>query len=463
MRLSIILILIGLAIGGGVYYTKFLRAEEVPNFRTVAVQRGDLVITIEATGPIEPEELVDVGAQVVGRIQSLGLDPRGETDPKFKGKTLDYGSPVKKDMIVAEIDPALFKATRDQAKAGLERAEADLLQAQAKAAQTEAEWKRAQRLREIDMPSLAGVAARGNSGSIPTPKKILGISDADFILAEANYKVAQANVGVCEAAVDQAKATLFSAETNLGYTKIVSPVDGTIIDRRVNVGQTVVSSLNAPSLFLLAQDLREMEIWAAVNEADIGRLKVGTPATFTVDAFPDDVFHGTVSQIRLNAKETNNVITYTVTVATKNDDLRLLPYLSAQVKFEVERHDGVLLVPNAALRYRPRPELIGPAPALSSVDAEKTAAIQDDNGGPTILPSNHRQLWIQNGRTVYPLDVEIGATDGMQTEIKSGALSEGMVVVEAEERAEVKADETTNPFFPPRFKKKDGDKSKDKS
>ena len=170
--------------------------------------------------------------------------------------------------------------------------------------------------------------------------------------------MAKANIEVGKAAIAQQKSTLDLAETNLGYTMIKSPVEGTILDRRVNIGQTVVASLNAPSLFLIAKDLRRMQVWASVNEADIGGLKVGTPVSFSVDAFPNESFSGVVEQVRLNAKMTQNVVVYTVVVATDNADLKLLPYLTATLNFEIARREGVLTVPNAALRYEPPLELI---------------------------------------------------------------------------------------------------------
>ena len=170
----------------------------------------------------------------------------------------------------------------------------------------------------------------------------------------ANYKAAEANVAVGEATIQQNEAALEMAKTNLGYSTIKSPVDGVIIDRRVNIGQTVVASLNAPSLFLIAKDLRRMQVWASVNEADIGRIHPSMPVRFTVDAYPGEVFRGKVVQVRLNATMTQNVVTYTVVVTTDNSDGKLLPYLTANVNFELEQRDNVLLVPNAALRWKPR-------------------------------------------------------------------------------------------------------------
>jgi HlyD family secretion protein len=334
MRTALFLILmLVLAGGGAAYYVTHVAADPPASFRTATVKRGDLFSTISATGTAEPEEVVDVGAQVVGRIKSLGPDPG---DPQKK-KTIDYGSAVQDGTILALIDDSMYKAQADQASASLARAKADLLQMQAKVEQTKQEWKRAESLRSTK-----------------------AIADTDFDLAVANYKVAQANLAVGEAAVKQSEAALQMAQTSFDYTIIKSPVQGVIIDRRVNVGQTVVASLNAPSLFLIAKDLRRMQVWASVNEADIGRIKPGLPVRFTVDAYPGETFRGKVAQIRLNATMTQNVVTYTVVVETDNSDLRLLPYLTANLQFEIDEHRNVLLVPNAALRWKPRPQLVAP-------------------------------------------------------------------------------------------------------
>ncbi len=334
MRAAIVFLLVLAVVGGGAaYYVTRVAADPPVSFRIVTAKRGDLVSTISATGTAEPEEVVDVGAQVVGRIKSLGLDPG---DPQ-KRKTIDYGSTVQEGTILALIDDVVYKAQVDQAKASYVRAQADLLQMQAKAQQTKAEWKRAESLR---------------------PTK--AIADTDYDLAVANYKVAEANVSVGEAVIKQSESALALANANFDYTIIKSPVQGVIVDRRVNVGQTVVASLNAPSLFLIAKDLRRMQVWASVNEADIGRIKPGLPVRFTVDAYPGETFRGKVAQIRLNATMTQNVVTYTVVVEFDNSDLKILPYLTANLQFEIDQHKDVLLVPNAALRWKPRPELVAP-------------------------------------------------------------------------------------------------------
>ncbi len=417
------------ATGGAAYYFTQLAADPPVSYRIATVTRGDLVSTISATGTAEPEEVVDVGAQVVGRIKSLGQDPG---DPQKK-KTIDYGSVVEENTILALIDDAVYKAQVNQAKASLARAKADLIQLQAKAEQTKAEWKRAESLRATK-----------------------AIADTDYDLAVANYKVAQANLAVGESAVSQSEAALQLAQTNLDYTIIRSPVRGVIIDRRVNVGQTVVASLNAPSLFLIAKDLRRMQVWASVNEADIGRIKPGIPVRFTIDAYPGDTFHGKVAQIRLNATMTQNVVTYTVVVETGNSDLRILPYLTANLRFEIDRHADVLLVPNAALRWKPRPSLVAPdaresagAGPAASGEPRQSRGHGKDSGKPEEKREERGRVWVQDGEFVRPIDVIVGATDGAQTEVSGPAVSEGMKVVIGEARKQDLGDgDTTNPFVP---------------
>ena len=432
IRLASVVLVIAAVAGGAVYCTTYLNAGPTTTFRTALVQKGELRIEIKANGTLEPEEVVDVGAQVMGRILELGVD---------------YCSDVEAGKVLARIDPSLYLATRDQADASVKRAEADLLQMKAKLAQTEAEWKRAQRLREMKLPSISGLGSISSQSSGPTTIK--GISDSDFVLAKANYEVAQANVDVGVAAVEQQKALLASAQKNLDYTIISSPVKGTIIDRRVNIGQTVVASLNAPSLFLIAKDLRRMEIWTSVNEADIGRLKVGMPVRFSVDAYPGEYFKGVVRQIRLNASMTSNVVLYTVVVTAGNDDLRLLPYLTADVRFQVDTRDDALLVPNAALRYTPRPELV--------TRAEEDDDSANDNGDASQTSDRpdaekRKMIWVRHGRFVSPVDVEIGATDGAQTEIVRGELKLGTEIVLGENQDEPSADGGANPFAPPRLR-----------
>ncbi|WP_010585939.1 efflux RND transporter periplasmic adaptor subunit [Schlesneria paludicola] len=410
------------------FYSCCTQATQTVKYRTVSIERGDLTLTVGATGTVEPEEVVDVGAQLAGRIKEIGLDPRGKSDSSYANMTLDYGSPVEEGMLLVQIDPSVYVAQRDQAKANFDKAKADLLQMQAKREQTEAEWIRAQKLRgdTSGNPSTTGSQASA---------QFRAISDSDYISAKANHEIAKASVEVGKSVIDQSESALKLAEINLGYTTINSPVSGTIIDRRVNIGQTVVASLNTPSLFLIAKDLRRMQVWASVNEADIGLLSPNMPVQFTVDAFPKDRFYGRVSQIRLNASMTQNVVTYTVVIATDNSNMKLLPYLTADVKFQIEKRSDVLFVPNAALRYTPPQGRIAPE-------------------NPELIPipkgENQGVIWIQKDNFVSPLLVTLGINDGSSTEISGEGITEGVRVVLGEKSSSA-SDEVNNPFAPPKI------------
>lgn len=406
----------GLAlVAGGVYWYAWGHADSAPLFRFGEVKRGDLMATISATGTIQPDDVVDVGAQVAGMIKTLGVDP---TD---SSRAIDYGAAVEEGTILARIDDAVYAAQVEQAKANLARAEADLIALRARQRQRQRDWERAQNL---------------------SKNRSAAITEAELDVAEAENQAANGALGVGEAAVEQAKASLHQAEINLGYTTIRSPVKGVIIDRRVNVGQTVVASLNAPSLFLIAKDLRRLEVWAAVNEADVGQIRTGQPVTFTVDAFPGEVFQGVVGQVRLNATMTQNVVTYTVVVNTDNASGVLLPYLTANLRFEVDRRSDVLLVPNAALRYKPRPELLGQRPG----DPQKEKASAPESAA----QRRHGTVWKLVAGRPQPFELELGLADATHTEVVKGDVKPGDSLITDEVLASQAAG-GTNPFAPQMF------------
>jgi HlyD family secretion protein len=437
-----ILVIIVVAVVAALALTAYLLrgSEKSAGFRTVQVQRGDLQATISATGTVEPEEVVDIGAQVAGKIVTFGTDKNG--------KPVDYGSVVEAGMVLARIDDALYaadaasaKAQLAQSKAAVQKAQADLGQMQAKLLQTENDWARARKLGPSD-----------------------ALSQTDFDAARAAYEVARANLAVGKAAVVQAQGTVAQAEAvlqralqNLSYCTIVSPVKGVIIDRRVNIGQTVVASLNAPSLFLLAKDLKRLQVWVSVNEADIGRIKPGQPVTFTVDAYPGEVFAGEVGKVRLNATMTQNVVTYTVEIITDNSSGKLLPYLTANVTFIVGERKNVLLVPNAALRWTPQ---------LSQVVAEFRENAKKAPGPaapPPVKPGakagKEEQargvVYVPQGTLVRPVYVALGLSDGSLTEVSSPELKEGtsLVVGEMGSQEAGKPAPGGSPFTPQLFKK----------
>jgi len=405
-----------------------------PVFRTAAVTRDQLLVSIDATGTLEPEEVIDVGARVAGQIVALGNDVRG--------RSVDYGSLVEEGTVLARIDEALFEADVSQAQAqlqsaeaGVQRAQADLEQLKARLAQATRDWDRAQKIGPSE--AMAQVTFDGYQ--------------AAYEIARANLTVGEASVLQAKAAVAQGQTNLWRAKRNLGYCTISSPVKGVIIDRRVNIGQTVVASLNAPSLFLIARDLRRMQVWVAVNEADVARIFPGQPVTFTVDALPDETFTGEVLKVRPNASMTQNVVTYTVEITTDNPTGRLIPYLTANVKFEVHRRSNVLLVPNAALRWRPavgqvKPEFRSgdPLPARHGPPASRPATTRATGAGrPT--PG---VVYVVDGGYVRPIPVMLGLTNGKVTEARGEGLTDGMEVVTGVQSSSAATAQTSNPFAP---------------
>jgi HlyD family secretion protein len=436
-KVIILLILLAVAGVGGWYW--YGSGNHATVYRTVAVKRGDLLATISATGTVEPEEVVDVGAQVAGQILKFGQDPHDSS------KLVNYGTEVEDGTILALIDDALYKSDVEQAEASLgqaqaneQRAEADLLQMKAKLEQTQRDWRRAEQL---------------------GPKRGV-ISGLDYDTSKAAYETAQSALAVGEAAVAQSKkavvqaqAALNKAKKNLDYCTIKSPVKGVIVDRRVNIGQTVVAALNAPSLFLIAKDLKRMQVWAPVNEADIGQIVKGQTVRFTVDAYPGQLFKGVVNQVRLNATINQNVVTYTVEISTDNSSGKLLPYQTANIQFEVSQRSNVLLVPNAALRWVPPMRDVAPEARSQFMQMQRR---KSPPPGEKPLADAEKEshdkgvVWVADGGFVRPVKVGIGLSDGLVTELTRGDIKEGAELVVGEQRQNGE-EATTNPFAPQMF------------
>jgi len=458
MRKFILPVLVLLLLGGAAgYWFLTSTATAKITFRTEPVSRGELVATISGTGTLEPEEVIDVGAQVAGLIKEFGVG----TD----GKPIDYRSPVAAGTVLARIDDSLYqarveqgrsavksaeqqlasaKAKVEQAKAGVEqakantqRADADLVQAKAKADQTDRDLVRAEGLRQTGSISTqeydaAKSAADANRAAIGVAAGALAQTKAAELNANAAVPDAEAAVGVATAAIATNKAALRADEINLGYTTITSPVKGTIIDRRVTLGQTVQSSFNTPSLFLIARDLKRMTVWGSVNEADVGQIRPGLPVRFTVDAFPNRTFPGTVSRVRLNATNTQNVVVYTVEVSAENPDEKLLPYMTANLRFEIDRRSDALLVPNSALRFKPTNQGNGSGRGAKAPEKEKPG---------------HGTVWVDEDGKLRPISIQLGLTDGNVTEVTAGELQPNTPVVVGEVRAgPVASSEGVNPF-----------------
>jgi HlyD family secretion protein len=335
-------IIIIISAGGFILYPLIGQNGSKQKFRFVKVERGAVDSTVTATGTINPVINVLVGSQVSGTIKALYAD---------------YNSQVKEGQVIAQIDPAIFQAQVDQAKANVLNNQASLLNAQANLVKAEVAVLDAKRNLDRNLPLVE--------------KKV--IAQATMDTAQANYdtavaqkEVAKAQVESSKAQVEQAKAALVMAETNLRYATIRSPVNGTVISRNVDVGQTVAASLAAPTLFTIAKDLTKMQVDTNVSEADVGRITVGQDATFTVDAYAGRTFRGKVSEIRNAPIIVQNVVTYDVVIQVDNKDLKLKPGMTANVSVMIAHREGILKIPNAALRFRPASAKQGSPPEKGS-------------------------------------------------------------------------------------------------
>lgn len=327
-------------------------ASNMNRYETALVSRGDIVEKVTATGSLSAVVSVDVGSQVSGKISALHVD---------------FNSPVKKGQLVAEIDPTVYEATLRQTEADLASAKADV------------------------------VLKRQSLDRTKILEPLHAASQLDLDQATAQLAQSQATVTMKEAAVA-------SAQANLGYCKITAPVDGVVISRKVDLGQTVIAAMSTPVLFTIAQDLSEMNISADVSEADIGEVRAGQSVDFTVDAYPDEVFHGTVRQVRKSPTTTQNVVTYETIIAVKNRGQKLFPGMTADVSILVADHKNVLEVPNAALRYTP-PE--------GAVFEETPPARLDRNQQLVYAVSS-------GGAKLRPIVIKTGISDGAKTEAVQG-------------------------------------------
>ena len=404
-------LVVGIVVGGGAAgYRHFHGPRDKADdgvYRTAPVKRGDITFTTKSSGTVQPVLSVQVGAVVSGPICQV---------------CVNFNDKVKKGQLLAEVDPLLFKASRDQAAASLACAKANLLQAEAKLEQTRREWKRAQDL---------------------LPQK--AIADTDYDLDKSNYETAVANVALCKAQIQQSEGALELAETNLGYTRITSPVDGIVTDRKVDPGQSLAAAYQTPVLFVVAPDLeKRVYVLASVDEADIGLIREAQarkqPVTFTVDAYREDKFKGTIRQVRLTPTTVQNIVTYTVVVEAANPQLKLLPGMTANLKFQIETRTKVLKVPNAALRFNPKPDQVracdrsilegkaSDGQEKQDADSSKAAATADDGSSPE-SNRKERYVWVADGDLLSAVKIVTGLEGEKFTEVVSGKLKEGQLLV----------------------------------
>jgi len=393
-RLLIGVAVVAIAAGGGIWYWA-RGANGAAAFRLAKVERGDLLVTVTATGTVQPVTQVQVGTQVSGTIQRLFVD---------------FNARVKENELVAQIDPAPFQARVDQDQANLLRAQADVERVKANLVQAEKELARSKELAKREL-----------------------ISAAELDAATAAYDSLVAQIKVAEATVAQSRSTLQISTVNLGYTKIKSPIDGLVISRNVDVGQTVAASLSAPTLFVIADSLKKIQVQASVAEADIGKIVSGQDVSFTVDAWREKPFSGKVSQIRLSPTTVQNVVTYTVLIDADNPEEKLLPGMTASVAFQVARHTAVLKIPNAALRFIPPADLlVDAAPGDKEKEKDKDRDKDKDKPRGPGGGGGRGRIWVQDpaaGLKAIPVMTVPGATDGSFTLLKSGEIQEGQEVI----------------------------------
>ncbi|HVT35228.1 MAG TPA: efflux RND transporter periplasmic adaptor subunit [Nevskiaceae bacterium] len=348
-----------------------------PDYVTVKADRGRIAARVTATGTLSALVTVQVGSQVSGRIADIEVD---------------YNSTVKKGQLLARIDPQLFEAALQQAQANLKAAQGNLVKARVQAKDAHRQADRSDEL---------------------YAQKLIAQSDRDT--ARANADAADAAIVAADGEVAQAQASADQASVNLAYTKILSPTDGVVISRAVDVGQTVAAALQAPTLFVIAQDLSQMQVDTSVAESDIGKLTEGMPVMFTVDAYPNERFRGSVRQIRNAPTTVQNVVTYDAVIAVANPDLKLKPGMTANATFTYADKSDVLRVPNAALRFKPAADQV-PGP---KADAPRE---HGQRGGGD---RSQRTLWVLRGGQAQPVTVQTGISDGSLTEIADGDLHEG--------------------------------------
>ncbi|WP_207802048.1 efflux RND transporter periplasmic adaptor subunit [Flavobacterium aquariorum] len=362
----------------------------IETFETSKAHYGYIAKSITATGTVEPVDTVSVGSQISGVIKNIYVD---------------FNYVVKKGQLIATIDPSILLAQKEQSKANLANAESNL------------EYQRSTYERQNKLFQLG-------------------------VISKADYQIAQNSFNSAKAAVDNAKAQLKITTKNLFYTNIYSPIDGIILNRNVSEGQTIASSFNAPTLFVIAKDLTKMQVRAAVDEADIGNVTSGQNVNFTVDAFPDEVFKGTVKEVLLHAKVSSNVVTYTTLINVDNTNLKLKPGMTANINIYIKEDAKALLIPSKALAFKP-----------DSI-AEKQFVIlhsKKENTNQTNTNANQKgSIWIKSGDTLFEKNIGIDINDDSNVKVTQG-LKEGDIVITNSQKSIKKIEESTtqtSPFMP---------------
>ena len=382
-----------------------------PVWRTATVEQGKIVAVVNSTGAVKPKLRVAIGSFVSGPILELHCE---------------FNQEVKQGELLAKIDPRIYEANVSRDKAAVANRKADVFRVEAQLLLAKNDEKRA-------------IALRAEDESF--------ISQAEMDKFRFGRLSLEAQLDVAKSAIDQAVATLENSLANLEYTDIRSPVDGIVIDRKIDPGQTVAASFQTPELFVVAPDMRkEMHIHASVDEADIGLIKAAQhqayPATFTVDAYPEKLFRGTIHEIRLNSTTVQNVVTYPVIVSAPNADLELLPGMTASLSFQVDHRDDIVKIPNAALRYYPNSKYVRPADQLileglgdsgsaggQNEEQHSEKSMSADERSKLRRDRHRRHVWIAEGDLLRAVEVVTGLSDSQFTEMLEGTLKKGDVLV----------------------------------
>lgn len=419
------LVLVIIVMASAASYQLWTRSRATPAYRTAKIEKGILTSSVAASGTLQPVVSVLVGSQVSGQLKEV---------------LVDFNSLVKKDQLIARIDPETFEYKVRQAEADLDAARAQVLTQQAliaaqRAAVSQVEVSLADARRDLERKQQLQAKNFISGADVDKARAVANAMAEQLKAAQAQVEVARANAGNVAAVVKQREASLAQTRVDLARTAIRAPISGIVIKRSVDKGQTVAASLQAPELFIIAENLTEMRVDTSIDESEIGKIKIGQRTSFTVDAFPGKVFDGKVQQVRKAAQTVSNVVTYLVEVSAANPDLQLLPGMTANVRIVTDVREGVLKVPNAALRFRP-----------PQSDKEKSEKSNTGNGSGSSSGSSSanssahsassrphgargaRVFRLQDGKLV-PLPVQLGATDGLMTEVIAPELSEGSEVV----------------------------------
>ena len=404
---KIIWITVVLIIAAGIYfYFKKRNADKPIVFETEQMHTGSISNSVTATGTIQPVDTVAVGAQVSGTIQNIYVD---------------FNSPVKKGELLASLDKSLLNDQVNQDRANLQNAESNL---------------------QFQQQNFDRQSKLYNVGAI---------SKADFETAESTYNTARA-------AVSSARAILAAAQRNLSYTNIYSPINGTVLSRNVSEGQTVASSFNTPTLFSIAKDLSKMQVRAAVDEADIGNVKKGQNVTFTVDAFPDDVFKGTVQEVRLQPVVTANVVTYVTIINAENNNLKLKPGMTANITIYLKQDSNANLISAKAISFTPDSSMAKQYKIIrnSGNDSPKNDSSSEKSN--TAFPAKMETVWILKGNEIIERKIMTGMNDNIHVQVLSGLSKEDQVIDGVQEGANVKqaSGQARSPFMPSRRRQTPG-------